>query len=393
MLHRLLSTVILLVVCIAVNAQGTCIISGNIADCRLSDGKKIKNVYLTRVGDAGRQVKVATAKVSKGKYTLKYELAQDEPVLLYSITGFGDGVGIELFVEPGEVTVTTESALNPNESFVSGTPSNDTYAEYKAILSNREHEVARMIASLEEEKGKVWVESAEGQSTIKRMVAKEKIKTESMLLRFFIDHNESPMTPLEVERVLLPKLSATYAEQMTKAISSSLHNHPYYHSFRNKVLASNMKVGNEVPDIALPLLNGNVKHLTDFRGKYVVLNFWANGCNKSKEMFGELQNLYDVIKEKNNEIVIISFALESDAMAWESGIKTNNADHDGWIHACDILGTESPAAKMFAVEKTPKIVLIEPEGLAVSLDMDIDELVIRVEQIMSGDLYYLDQEK
>lgn len=393
MRHRLLSTVILLVVCIAVNAQGVCVINGNIADCRLSDGKKIKNVYLTRVGDTGQQVEVATAKVSKGKYTIKYELAQDEPVLLYSITGFGDGKGIELFVEPGEVTVTTESALNPEESSVSGTLSNDTYAEYKVLLSNREHEVARMIASLEEEKGKVWMESAEGQSTIKRMIAKEKIKTESLLLRFFIDHNESPMTPLEVERILLPKLSATYAEQMTKAISTTLHNHPYYHSLRNNVLASNMKVGNEVPDIALPLLNGNVKHLKDYRGKYVVLNFWTNGCDKSKEMFGELLNLYDIIKEKNGEIVIISFALESDAMAWESGIKANNADHDGWIHACDALGTESPVAKMFAVEKAPKIVLIEPEGLAVSLDMDIDELVIRVEQIMSGDLYYLDQEK
>jgi hypothetical protein len=110
-------------------------------------------------------------------------------------------------------------------------------------------------------------------------------------------------------------------------------------------------------------------------------------------MFGELLNLYDIIKEKNGEIVIISFALESDAMAWESGIKANNADHDGWIHACDALGMESPVAKMFAVEKTPKIVLIEPGGLAVSLDMDIDELIMRVEQILSGDLYYLDDVK
>ena len=49
------------------------------------------------------------------------------------------------------------------------------------------------------------------------------------------------------------------------------------------------------------------------------------------------------------------------------------------------------AAKLFGVEKAPRIVLIEQEGRAVSLDMDVDEVVMRVEQILSGDLYYFDQ--
>jgi hypothetical protein len=64
---------------------------------------------------------------------------------------------------------------------------------------------------------------------------------------------------------------------------------------------------------------------------------------------------------------------------------------EGWLTACDLAGAASPAAKLFGVEKAPRIVLIEQEGRAVSLDMDVDEVVMRVEQILSGDLYYFDQ--
>lgn len=389
MLHRLYTTIIAAIVCIAANAQGVCIINGTIADTRLDDGKKIKKVCLTRTDG----VEVATAKVSKGKYTLKYELAKDEPSLLYKITGFGEGKGIELFVEPGEISVNTALAVQPEKSVVGGTSTNDTHAEYKAMLERRESEVDAMLAALEEAEGEQWMESREGKAAVKRIKSKEDIKTQALLLRFFIEHNSSPFTPFEVERVLLPKLSAAYAEQMTKAIAVSLHEHPYYHSFRNKVLADNMKVGNEVPDITLPLLDGTVGHLSDYRGKYVVLNFWSTACSKSAEMFEELQSLYDVVKENNGEFVIVSFALESDGVAWKNGITAKGADREGWVHASDCSGADSPAAKLYGVERTPKIILIEPEGRAVSLDMEIDEMVMRAEQIISGDLYYLDQEK
>ena len=151
-------------------------------------------------------------------------------------------------------------------------------------------------------------------------------------------------------------------------------------------------MGNEVPDIMLPMLGGDKKQLNDFRGKYVVLNFWANGCDKSAAMLAEMQNLYNVVKENSDKFVMVSFALESDAAAWKAAVESGNMNLEGWLHASDGVGAESPAAKYFKVDKAPQIILIEPEGRAVSLDMDVDEVVMRVEQILSGDLYYLDKE-
>ena len=390
MLHRILSTIIAAFICIAATAQGTCVINGKIADDRMSDGKKIKKVTLVRTDEYGRKVEVATAKVKKGEYKFKYKLSKGEPVLMYHIAGFGDGA-VEVFVEPGKVVVNTPSIAQVGQSAVTGTPTNDVYAGYKAIYKESEDKVAALVAEQEALNGKEWIESAEGKAAIKRIKAKEGIRTESQALRYLIDNNASPMTPFVIEHSWLPKLTTAYADQMLKTIHFSLANHPYYLSLRNRVLANDLKVGNELPDIALPLRSGEVKKLSDFRGKYVVLNFWTNDCAKSADMLAEMKNLYEVVKENQDQFVIINFALVSDALVWNIVVNVNEMDCEGWLNACDLAGADSPAAKLLGVDKAPRIILVEPEGRAVSLDMDIDEVVMRVEQILDGDLYYFDQ--
>ena len=386
MLHRFISTIIFVLACVCAGAQGTCVINGTIADVKAADGKKVKKVYLTRTNEFGEDETVAEAKVKKGKFTFKRELAKDELVLMYKIKGLSRNV--ELFVEPGEVTVV---AGNPGLAW--GTPANDALFKYKEICMEEHAAVLAKEKELAVKNGNEWLESAEGKAVMDRIKAQEAIKNQAARLRFLIDHNSSPMTPYIAEHVLLPKLTDAYADQVVKSISTTLHNHPYYLSLRNKVLSRSLKVGNEVPDIMLPMLGGEQKHLKDFRGKYVVLNFWANGCDKSAAMLAEMQNLYNVVKENSDKFVMISFALESDAAAWRAAVESGNMNLEDWLHACDGIGAESPAAKSFKVDNAPRIILIEPEGRAVSLDMDIDEVVMRVEQILSGDLYYLDQEK
>lgn len=384
-MKRLLTTILSVVFCIAVSAQGTCVINGDIADVKVADGKKVKKVYLTRTNELGQDETVAEAKVKKGKFAFKRELAKDEPVLMYTIKGLSQDV--EVFVEPGDVTVV---AGNPGLAW--GTPANDALFKYKEICLEEYAAVFAKEKELAVKNGKEWLESAEGKAAMDRIKAQEAIKNKSARLRFLIDHNASPMTPLEIERYLLPQLSPAYAEQMLKSVSTTLESHPYYLSLRNKVLANNLKVGNEAPDITLPMLGGDKKQLNGFRGKYILLNFWTSGDEKSAEMLAELKNVYNVIKD-NDEYVIVSFALDSDAAAWKAAVDSNGINLEGWMNACDGAGAESPAAKLFGVEKTPRIFLIEPEGRAVSLDMEIDEVLMRIEQIMEGDLYYLDQEE
>ena len=393
MQHRILSTIIAAAFCMVAGAQETCTINGNIADTRMADGTKVKKVTLMRTDEFGHSVEVATAKVKRGSYTFEHTLAKDEPTMQYNITGFGEGKSISLFVEAGVVNIHTAQATLPEQSTVLGTATNDTYAEYQAIRAAEQRRVDEEVATLQAAKGAAWLETADGKSELKRIKAKEAINAKAQMVRFLIDHNASPMTPLEVERTMLPVLSAAYAEQMTKAIAVSLHEHPYYYSLHNAMLSSTLKANGEAHDITLPLYGGEVKHLTDYRGKHVILNFWSSTCDKSAAMMTTMKSVHEVVKKHADQFVIISVALDSDINAWRQAVGSQGIALDGWLHACDGAGTLSPAAKRYKVENTPKIVFIEPDGHVVSLDMEADEIVMRIEQILSGDLYYLNEEK
>ena len=393
MRHRLIATIFSFIACFAVYAQDVCVINGKIADDKLANGKAIKKVFLTSADEYGRRTVVAEAKVKKGSYTFKYKVSADAPVMQYTITGFDNEKGIKLFVEPGTVAVNTATAQNPCQSKLSGTPTNDLYEEYKQIDINADEKVAKAVEALAQQNGKEWLESKEGKQEVKRIEATERIKREADRIRFLIDHNASPMTPLEMECRVMPYLSNAYAEQMMKSVYTPLQKHPYYQSFRNAVLARNIKVGNEVPDIAITLRDGKTVKLNDNRSKYILLDFWASTCEKSMQNRNTLKELYQATKEEQDKFIIVSLSLDSDKNAWSNALDSNGLALDGWVQGNDTMGTESIAAKQFGVKKTPHMILIDPEGRAISLNMEADEVQMRVEQILEGDLYYLDQSK
>lgn len=393
MQNKILSTIIATALCLAVSAQETCTIKGNIVNTQLNDGNKVKQLRLTRTNEFGQTIEVATAKVKKGHYTFTYPLAENAPTLKYAITGFGEGKDITLFVEAGEISISTPEATRPEESSVSGTPTNDTYTKFKTIYCNEQRVVAEQVEALKHVNGTEWVETAEGKAEIKRIKAKEAINTHSQVVRFLIENNASPMTPWVIEHTLFPILSAAYAEQMTNTIAISLHKHPYYHSLRNTMLANTLKVGSEAPNLVLSLLNGETKQLNDYRGKHIILNYWTSNCNKSVEMMAEMKNVYEIVKSHPDQFVIISVSLDEDTNAWRTAVVNEGIELEGWLHACDGIGYNSLAAKHYGVDKAPKIILIEPEGHAVSLNMELDEMTMRVEQILDGDLYYLDMKE
>ena len=393
MRHRLIATIFSFIACFAVYAQDICVINGKIADDKLANDKAIKKVFLTSADEYGRRTVVAEAKVKKGSYTFKYKVSADAPVMQYTITGFDNEKGIKLFVEPGTIVVNTATAQNPCQSKLSGTPTNDLYEQYKQIDINADERIAKAVEALTQQNGKEWLESKEGKQEVKRIEATERIKRESDRIRFLIDNNASAMTPLEMERSVMPYLSNAYAEQMMKSVSTPLQKHPYYLSFRNAVLARNIKVGNEVPDIAITLRDGKTIKLNDYRGKYILLDFWASTCEKSMKERTILKELYEMTKEEQEKFIIVSLSLDSDKIAWGNALDNNGLALDGWVQGNDTMGTESIATRLFGVKNTPHMILIDPEGRAISLNIEADEVQMRVEQILEGDLYYLDQSK
>ncbi len=391
MLHRFIISTIAAMALITIQAQELCTIKGKIKNDSLCYSKEcIKKVYLTRIDEYDRFINIDSTKVKKGKYSFKYKMKQNEPVALYMITGFDNG-GIQLFVEPGEINISTEKAAYPTKSIVNGTPNNDIYTQYKRIYENCIQEQLDTVEQLKKRYSNEWMDSEDGLRYRMREGALSIMKCNSERIKFILEHNYSPIAPLMAHREILPMLSNTYAEQLLNSMSVSLHKHPYYRAFKNAVRSRELKEGGELPDITIPLRDGTTAYLSDFRGKYVLLDFWASWCGPCTKEIPFLKQLYNETREQKEIFSIISFSIDTDEKAWKDAIATHEIDCEGWIHGSDLLGWGSPSAKMLGVEFIPHIILVDPDGRAISFTLRGEELVRRVKQILSGDKYYLNE--
>ncbi|MDR0757405.1 MAG: AhpC/TSA family protein [Tannerella sp.] len=125
------------------------------------------------------------------------------------------------------------------------------------------------------------------------------------------------------------------------------------------VLAS--KVGATAPDFTLKALDEQEITLSNFRGKYVLIDFWGSWCGPCRQSSPLLVELYDELKRKNANIEFIGVACSEQND--ENWIKAINDDHLAWIHLND---SHSPKGKsiqkQYAIRGVPTSLLISPEG-------------------------------
>ncbi len=368
--------------------EDVCNIQGHIQKDTLYRTKTpIEKVYLARIDEFDRPIVVDSCQVEAGRFGFKRSLAKDEPVLIYTLKGFDNG-DLPLFVEPGTVTIEMPDAAFPMGATVSGTPNNDLYATYKGFVAQCTREQLDSSEVRRQSGGDDWMLTPEGEEEWKRIGAQALITCNANRLQFLLDHNDSPLAPLMMEKELYFMMDKIYARRMLNALAPTLKNHPYYRSYSNVVRALDLKVGAELPDITLPLADGNTATLNDYQGKYVLLDFWASWCAPCRREIPSLVQLFDDTQEQRDKFVIISFSLDDKDKNWRDAIKALGMDKEGWIHCSDLLAWGSPAARMMGVEAIPKAILIDPEGRAISFSLRGETLVQRVKQILSGDLYY-----
>ncbi len=374
-------------------AQSVCTIEGKILrDSMIYSKSVIQKVYLSQMDEYGNITAVDSSKIKKGKFAFKRKLAAGEPALLYLLTGFDNG-NLPLFVEEGTVSIEIPNASFPAGGKVSGTKNNELYAEYRDIHERCKQMQIDTLRAMEKAKGKEavdqWLATDAGFNEWTQIGACALVKSTAERLKFLLDHNDSPLAPLMLEKEVYFTLHKEYAKKMLQALSPTLKGHPYYRSYSNVVRALDLKVGGDLPDITIPLADGTTTTLEAFRGKYVLLDFWASWCGPCRKEIPNLVQLFDETADKRDKFVIISFSLDNKEKLWKDAIEKLGMNKEGWVHGSDLLAWGSPAAKMMGVTAIPKAILIDPEGRAISFTLRGQELVSRIKQILAGDLYYM----
>ncbi|GHV08233.1 hypothetical protein FACS1894160_2190 [Bacteroidia bacterium] len=123
-------------------------------------------------------------------------------------------------------------------------------------------------------------------------------------------------------------------------------------------------VGSVAPDFTQNDPSGKPIKLSSFRGKYVLIDFWASWCGPCRRENPNVVQTYQKYKNKNFEILGVS--LDNDKNAWLSAIEKDNLT---WLHVSDLRGWKSAAAQLYSVESIPQNFLLDPKGVIIEKNL------------------------
>ncbi len=136
-------------------------------------------------------------------------------------------------------------------------------------------------------------------------------------------------------------------------------------------------MGDEAPDITLPTPEGATASLSDLRGKYVLVDFWAGWCKPCRAENPNVVRMYNKYNDKGFEVFSVS--LDRTRNQWVDAI-----EKDGLIwpnHVSDLKYFQSAAAMTYKVNAIPFALLLDPEGRVIGKNLRGRALQAKLESI------------
>lgn len=342
----------------------------------LDGNYKADKVYLVEEEYINGPSKIIdSAKVVDNRYEFKgphvdvpkmYFIKSADPNCLSPIT--------PVFIENGVIHVRANADFFLNRE-VSGTVNNDLFSLYNAVTEygvdsiRRVFVIDRMIHPDKDRETQTKEFDARTDFLNSRNLSVQKNMVET--------YKDQVFAPFMIYWEMKANLSLDELKAWRQKIDPKLNNHPYTKQLDEYIRLAAFGVGSVMPNFTLKTPDGKDISLNDFKGKYVLVDFWASWCGPCLREMPNVVKLYKECKGKNFEIFGVSLDNKKDA--WVKAIKANGMK---WPQGSDLKGWGSEPARLCNVSAIPFTVLIDPEGEVIAIDLRGEQLHAKVKEVL-----------
>lgn len=252
---------------------------------------------------------------------------------------------------------------------LSGADEADKLQEYNTFHNKITAKMAAIQASFEKQVDA----NPDKRDMIAEQLRPEMAKTTEELINFilkFAKENPKSLTSFYAMNSLSPSEYEKEFIEYSDNIKSNFNDNAAVTEFLVRMAKlKTVQVGQQAPAFSMTTIDGKTVNLADFKGKYVLLDFWASWCMPCRQENPNVLKAYNTYKDKN--FTVFGLSLDKDPKAWAQAVA---ADGLTWTHASELKDFEGPTVRLYQIEAIPSSFLLDPNGKIIAKNLRGEEL-------------------
>ena len=284
---------------------------------------------------------------------------------------------LTFYVEPGTIKIVSKDSIK--NAKISGSKLNDENAKLKKALEPAEalrskYSAMYRNATPEQQKDESFREKM-------KILSQELTDTQKKAQMDFIRENPDSWLSLElVKQTAGYNPDAKVVEPVFMQLSERIRNTESGKAYAGQIeVLKKTAIGQTAPDFTQNDPEGKPVKLSDFRGKYLLIDFWASWCGPCRAENPNVVKAYNKYKDKNFTILGVSLDRENGKQDW---LKAIEKDQLTWTHVSDLKFWNNEVAKMYMVRAIPFNLLIDPQGKIIARSLRGEALEAKLAELL-----------